>query len=63
VRKRVSVEAASTFGWGKYTGLDGANIGIDHYGASAPGEVVMKEFGFTAENVVKTALGLLGAKT
>ena len=44
VTKRVSVEAASTFGWDRFTGFDGACIGIDHYGASAPGDRIMKEF-------------------
>jgi transketolase len=60
ITKRVSVEAASTFGWHKYVGLDGIAIGIDHYGASAPGERIFKEFGFTIENVANHALKLLG---
>jgi transketolase len=60
VTKRVSVEAASTFGWDRFTGFDGACIGIDHYGASAPGDRIMKEFGFTIENVANTALRILG---
>jgi transketolase len=60
VTARVSVEAAATFGWERFTGTAGANIGIDHYGASAPGDLIMKEFGFTAENVANTALRLLG---
>jgi transketolase len=60
IRKRVSVEAASTFGWERFVGLDGASIGINHYGASAPGERIFKEFGFTVENVTNTALSLLG---
>ena len=51
VRARVAVEAAATFGWHKYVGLDGAVIGLDHFGASAPYKVLFKEFGFTAENV------------
>ena len=60
ITKRVSVEAGSTFGWHKYVGLEGAAIGIDHYGASAPGERIFKEFGFTIENVANHALKLLG---
>ena len=60
VKKRVTVEAASTFGWHKYAGDEGLAIGIDHYGASAPGDVIMKKFGLTAENVTAAALRLLG---
>ncbi len=60
VKKRVTVEAASTFGWDRYAGEEGAKIGIDHYGASAPGDVIMKEFGFTVGNVAAAALILLG---
>jgi transketolase len=52
----LSVEAASTFGWDRYA--DDA-IGIDHFGASAPGEVNMEKFGFTAEHVVERARALL----
>ena len=60
ITKRVSVEAGATFGWHKYVGLDGFALGIDHYGASAPGERIFKEFGFTIENVANHALKLLG---
>lgn len=49
---RVSIEAASTFGWGKYV-ADGWSFGIDHYGASAPAGVLEKKFGFTPENVAR----------
>ncbi len=52
----LSVEAGSTFGWDRYT--DDA-IGLDHFGASAPGAVVMEKFGFTAEHVVERAQALL----
>ena len=55
VRARVAVEAAATFGWHKYVGLDGAVIGLDHFGASAPYKLLFKEYGFTAENVAATA--------
>ena len=52
----LSVEAGSTFGWDRYA--DDA-IGLDHFGASAPGAVVMEKFGFTAEHVVERAQALL----
>ncbi|MBE6067386.1 MAG: transketolase [Clostridium lundense] len=53
IRKRVAVEAASSFGWHKYVGLDGEIISIDTFGASAPAEILFREFGFTVENVVE----------
>jgi transketolase len=56
---RVSVEAASVFGWDHIVGADGMSIGIDHVGASAPAEVLAEQFGFTAEAIagkVKTFL-------
>ncbi len=49
--KKVSVEAGVTTGWERFVGLDGLTIGIDHYGASAPGEILAEKFGFTAEAV------------
>jgi len=58
-RKRLAVEAAATFGWERYIGLDGAVIGMNGFGASAPGNELMEHFGFTADNVIKTALRLL----
>ena len=54
VRARVAVEALSEFGWGKYVGLDGKTVCLDRFGASAPADVLFKEFGFTVDNVVKT---------
>ena len=60
VRARVAVEAAATFGWHKYVGLDGAVIGLDHFGASAPYKFLFKEYGFTAENVAATAKKVVG---
>ena len=59
VRVRVAVEAGVPLGWHRYVGDQGEVIGIDHFGASAPGPVVMREFGFTVENVCKQALALL----
>jgi transketolase len=51
VRARVAVEAGVTGFWLKYVGLDGRVVGIDRFGESAPGDALMKEFGFTADNV------------
>ena len=48
----VSIEAASTFGWQRYTGIDGLNIGIDSFGGSAPAKDLFAHFGFTAEAIV-----------
>ena len=59
VEARLAVEAASTMGWQKYTGLKGVLIGLDRFGASAPGKTVFEKFGFTVDNVVKTALRLI----
>jgi transketolase len=61
VGARVSVEAASPFGWERYVGPEGAIIGVNHFGASAPGPEVMKHFGFTVEHVVATAHSVLAA--
>jgi transketolase len=55
VGARVSVEQASTFGWERYTGIDGARIGMETFGASAPLKELVKKFGFTAEHVVTAA--------
>lgn len=57
--KRMAVEAGITSYWTKYVGLDGAVVGIDTFGESAPADVLFKHFGFTVENVVETALDLL----
>lgn len=59
LRKRIAVEAGSPLGWLQYTTDNGDVIGIDKFGESAPGEEVMKEYGFTAENIVKRAKALL----
>jgi transketolase len=59
VKARVSVEAASPLGWERYVGLEGAIIGLNRFGASAPGEIVMRELGFTAEHIVKVAKSVL----
>ncbi len=56
---RVVVEMATPFGWDRYVGMQGKTLCIDHYGASAPGGQVAKEFGFTPERVVELAKSLL----
>jgi transketolase len=60
VKKRVTVEAATTFGWDRYAGDEGRIIGLERYGASAPGDEIMKHLGFTVGNVTANALSLLG---
>jgi transketolase len=62
VTARLSVECLSIFGWQRWVGEAGASIGLDHFGASAPGARVLKEFGFTAENVAAHARGLVQGK-
>ena len=58
VRKRVAVEALSGFGWGKYTGLDGACVCMTGFGTSGPQAELFKHFGFTPEHVAETVKGL-----
>ncbi len=53
IRKRIAIEAASSFGWHKYIGLDGKMISMDTFGASAPSSKLFEKFGFTAENIAK----------
>ena len=53
IRCRVSVEAASTFGWRTWVGDEGESLGIDHFGASAPAERIFQEFGFTPERIAE----------
>ena len=56
---RLSVEAGISLGWQHWVGDRGASVAIDHFGASAPGDELMKQFGFTAENVATQAQALL----
>jgi transketolase len=56
---RLAVEAGATLGWWKYVGLDGDVIGLDRFGASAPGPIVMKELGFSGENIAARAKKLV----
>jgi len=62
VRARLAVEAGATQGWCKYVGDKGDVIGVDRFGASAPGEVMMREFGLTVDNVYKHAMRLIDQK-
>lgn len=58
VEKRISVEALSSFGWGKYVGLKGKSLSMDGFGASGPAKELFKHFGFTVENLVNMARSL-----
>ena len=59
VTARVSIEAGVSLGWDRYVGPAGAIVGLDRFGASAPGDVALKNLGFNVENVVKTAKSVL----
>jgi len=59
VRARLAVEAASSFGWHKYIGLDGGIISIDTFGMSGPANLLFKQYGFTVEHVVEKAMELI----
>jgi transketolase len=63
VTARLAVEAASPFGWAKWTGTFGDVIGVDDFGHSAPGEEVLERYGFTTDNVVEHARRLLERST
>lgn len=58
VENRISVEALSSFGWGKYVGLKGRSLSMDSFGASAPAKELFTHFGFTVENLLKLARSL-----
>ena len=62
VKNRVAIEMGTTLGWERYVGLDGAIVGIDTFGASGPGSEVLNYFGFTVDNVVTVAKGLVTKK-
>jgi transketolase len=62
VPARLAVEAGVTQGWHRYVGDWGDVIGVDRFGASAPGPIVMREYGFSVENVCQRALALLERK-
>jgi len=59
VKARLAIEAGVSFGWAKYTGDEGDTVTVDKFGASAPADVVFKEYGFTVENVIEKAKKLL----
>jgi transketolase len=59
IKKRLSVEAAISMGWQRWVGDEGITIALDQYASSAPGEVLLKHFGFTVENVLNHARQLL----
>ncbi|ABC76129.1 transketolase [Syntrophus aciditrophicus] len=62
VRARVAVEAGIKLGWERYVGLDGAIVGLEGFGASAPAKVLFEKFGITVENVTAAARALLRAR-
>ncbi|MBO5286055.1 MAG: transketolase [Clostridia bacterium] len=59
VRARLAVEAGASIAWGKYVGLDGDTICIDHFGESAPAKTLFTKYGFTAENIANKAKELI----
>ena len=59
VTTRLAVEAGRSLGWERWVGAAGATVALDHFGASAPGDVLMREFGFTTDHVVRAAEALL----
>jgi transketolase len=60
ITQRVTVEAGTTFGWDRFAGDNGTMIGLDRFGASAPGDVVLRNLGFTVGAVAAAALRLCG---
>ena len=62
-KMRVSIEAASTFGWDRFVGTEGLTIGIDHFGASAPFSVLKEQFGFTPDGVIKQIIAHFKGET
>ncbi len=60
IQARVSIEAGVTFGWQRWIGRDGVACGLDRFGSSAPGNLVLEKLGFTTERVVRTVQTLLG---
>jgi transketolase len=62
VKARLAIEAAAPLGWQRYVGDGGDVLGVETFGASAPGEEVMQRYGFSVENVLQKALALLESK-
>jgi len=63
IKKRIAVEAGVSMGWEKWVGDEGETISLDHFGASAPAEVLYEKFGFTEQNIIEKAFDLLGKKS
>jgi len=63
VRARVSIEAGTTLGWDRWVGFDGAMIGLERFGASAPAAAIFEHLGFTVPHVVEVARGVLAGTT
>jgi transketolase len=59
ITKRLAIEAGATMGWERYVGGEGGVMGVDRFGASAPGDVMLHQYGFTAEEVCRRAKALL----
>ena len=62
VHARIAVEAGTGQGWERYTGARGLFIGVEKFGSSAPGELMMREYGLTVDNICKKAMSLLDKK-
>ena len=56
LKKRMTIEAGTTYGWAKYAGAHGVMIGIDEFGMSAPSDIVLRELGMSVENIVSRYL-------
>ncbi|WP_195558401.1 transketolase-like TK C-terminal-containing protein, partial [Ligilactobacillus salivarius] len=56
LKKRMTIEAGTTYGWAKYAGDHGVMIGIDEFGMSAPSDIVLRELGMNVENIVSRYL-------
>jgi transketolase len=59
VRARLAVEPGASMSWWKWVGIDGQVLGLDRFGASAPGSTVLQELGFSVENILARARALL----
>jgi transketolase len=62
ISKRISIEAGAALGWERYTGFKGRIIGINSFGSSAPGKILLEKFGFTVQKVVEVASQLLSGE-
>jgi transketolase len=62
VRNRLAIESGASLGWDRWVGSDGAILGLDHFGASAPASVIFEKFGFTVERVTDVARGVLAGR-